>query len=372
MDLQKKLEELEKRYQEVESTNRSLSGRLSELFVLYNLARVLSTTFDLHQILTRILKLFRDSLSIRYVSLHIDPSYREMLQLESPYGTSKEGQQVVLLPKEEWLDHHSEPGPILRLVRDESDARILDGDVPVLFPLELAGFPLFISGKKVAGFLNFFREAENPFTQDEIRFFGQLAQELSNILDKVVLFVQTREDTYRDHLTGTYNRRYFNQRIEMEIKRAERYKRNLSLLMIDIDNFKDLNDEYGHITGDEVLKNLVAIAQKNLRSSDVLCRYGGEEFVALLPETNARNAFIAAEKLRIAIEQNLAIVEAGIKRPVTVSIGVSNFPNDAYSAKSLVEAADRRLYLAKKAGKNRTVGSENERDFEPLESDLSS
>ena len=126
------------------------------------------------------------------------------------------------------------------------------------------------------------------------------------------------------------------------------------MLMIDIDDFKLVNDTYGHITGDEILKELTKILKKNLRNSDILSRFGGEEFVALLPETNSQNAFLTGEKLRTEVENKLIIPEDH-KKNVTISIGVANYPVDAYSAEKLVDKADRRLYQAKNKGKNSTV-----------------
>jgi diguanylate cyclase (GGDEF)-like protein len=132
--------------------------------------------------------------------------------------------------------------------------------------------------------------------------------------------------------------------------------------MIDIDNFKQINDQFGHMIGDEILKKLAELLGKNLRNSDILVRFGGEEFVALLPETNAHNAYIASEKLRTAIESTLSIPisSSDNNKKVTISIGVSNFPVDADSTKDLIQQADHRLYLAKSKGKNCTVTAQLE------------
>jgi len=359
MNIQKKLTELEKKYQEVENTNQTLSHRLSELFILYNLTRILTTTFDLNKVLDNIFQLFQESLTVDFSSLILSESFTTNLNLDQYYGSSKKNNNSIILPNDTIYQSILKTKKIEVKTIESSDEIVFKNKKSISFPIQFLGIPLIISDQKVIGLLSFFREDKSIFSQEEIEFYQRITQEVSNILDKIFLFHQTREDTFRDHLTGVYNRRYFNQRLEMEIKRAERYNRNLSILMIDIDNFKQINDQFGHIIGDEILKKLVELLENNLRNSDILVRFGGEEFVALLPETNSQNAYIASEKLRTAIETKLSIPisSPNNKKKVTISIGVSNFPIDADSTKDLIQQADHRLYLAKSKGKNCTVTS---------------
>jgi diguanylate cyclase (GGDEF)-like protein len=153
-----------------------------------------------------------------------------------------------------------------------------------------------------------------------------------------------------DGLTQVHNRRYFMGRAEEELHRAQRYGRAFSLLLIDVDHFKRVNDTFGHQVGDDVL---VAVARRlgtSLRSTDVLARYGGEEFVVCLPETDIERARDAAERLRAAID---AEVVPALGRSVTVSIGGAALTPDALSIPSLLKLADDALYRAKAAGRNR-------------------
>ncbi len=357
MNIQKKLFNLQKRYEEIETTNLSLSSRLSELYILYNLTHILTTTFDLNKIFRNIFQLFHDSLSIDFSSLIFIDSYAKKLNLALNYGSSKQGGKNIILPNKKIHE------AILKTKSYRSKTIVSLSEIinqkkeAISLPMQLLGFPLVISNQTIVGSLSFFRKGDTRFSREEIDFYQRIIQEVSNILDKIYLFYQTKEDTFRDHLTGVYNRRYFNQRLLMEIKRAERYKRDISILMIDIDNFKQVNDQFGHVTGDDVLKKLVDILRENLRDSDILVRYGGEEFVALLPETNSENAYIASEKLRAAVE---LILTAPIEnktngKSITISIGVSSYPASADSSDSLIRLADERLYLAKNKGKNCTV-----------------
>ncbi len=166
-----------------------------------------------------------------------------------------------------------------------------------------------------------------------------------------------------DRLTGLFNRRFFDNQIAFEVERAARYGHAVSLVMIDIDHFKKVNDSLGHQKGDEVLAAVGALVEANTRSSDIAARYGGEEMAVILPETNREHAAIAAEKLRRRIESES---EARTKVLVTVSIGVATAgpgseagprpePGGKTTPAHLVEAADAALYAAKERGRNRVV-----------------
>lgn len=153
-----------------------------------------------------------------------------------------------------------------------------------------------------------------------------------------------------DPLTKIYNRAYFNTRIGQEIDRAHRYKTRLSLILFDIDHFKGINDTFGHLSGDDVLKEISSLCQKNIRSSDLLARWGGEEFVILIPEPKKDAAMLLAEKLRFIIEDNTFKID----RQVTCSFGVADY--DGEEKKDVfISRADNALYSAKETGRNKVV-----------------
>jgi diguanylate cyclase (GGDEF)-like protein len=155
----------------------------------------------------------------------------------------------------------------------------------------------------------------------------------------------------RDGLTGTYNRRFLDERLKEEVTRAARYRQPLSAALLDIDHFKSINDSLSHAIGDDVLQVLATVVSEQLRDTDLLVRYGGEEFVVLLPLTALENAGKAAEKVRAAVEEHdWKSVHPGLR--VTVSIGVAEMTSPEVPD-SLIDAADRKLYEAKKAGRNR-------------------
>ena len=159
-----------------------------------------------------------------------------------------------------------------------------------------------------------------------------------------------------DSLTGLYNRRYLSAHLEGQLQRAEASGKVLSLLMFDIDHFKEVNDTYGHAAGDDVLCELARRAEQNVRSFDTVARYGGEEFVVVMQDTEIEVAQTVAERLRIDLAATpYALKSVDTEQSVTVSVGVAVVENGNYNAQDLLERSDKALYEAKSLGRNRVV-----------------
>ena len=181
-----------------------------------------------------------------------------------------------------------------------------------------------------------------------LTFTEQAALALANLRLRQKLHVQS----IRDPLTGLYNRRYMQETLERELRRSARGKKTLGLIMMDIDRFKKFNDEFGHEVGDKLLVELGQHIGRQFREYDIPCRYGGEEFMVLLPETLKKDAFTLAEQIRVEIEKQSLIVRRE-SIPITVSIGVASLPDDTLDLETLIDKADQALYEAKKRGRNR-------------------
>jgi diguanylate cyclase (GGDEF)-like protein/PAS domain S-box-containing protein len=162
---------------------------------------------------------------------------------------------------------------------------------------------------------------------------------------------QLREQAMHDPLTGLFNRRYLEETLERELSRAERLGQPVSLIMSDLDYFKTVNDRYGHLAGDDVLRVFGKLLQHNARDSDIFCRYGGEEFLLVLPGLSLENARERAEQLRTGLE-SISIVAASTPIHITASFGVAAYPRHGCSANQLIAAADEALYAAKENGRN--------------------
>lgn len=196
------------------------------------------------------------------------------------------------------------------------------------------------------------RTGHEGFTEEDEDVLLNFSFHAAFALEKARLHQEVRQLATIDGLTGLYNHRAFQERIETEIDRARRFGSKVSLLMMDIDFFKKLNDTYGHSTGDEVLRRIGCKIVDNIRNIDFAARYGGEEFAVVLPDTPVEGARVTAERIRESVrDYRINLGEKLIS--VTVSIGVATFPDNASSRVELIEKADAALYKAKKEGRDR-------------------
>ena len=196
----------------------------------------------------------------------------------------------------------------------------------------------------------------NAFDPGDIPPLESVADICANAIQNAHYFERVKHMAYVDGLTGAYNRRYFETRVQEEIERAKRYTGAMSLIMVDLDHFKRLNDEFGHLMGDDVLRQISTTFSQNLRKVDVACRYGGEEFAIIVPETTGEDAYYVAEKLRKVVHNT---VFPGLPRPVTITAGVASYPANGSNRDELIKAADAALYAAKQAGRNTVVAAQS-------------
>jgi diguanylate cyclase (GGDEF)-like protein len=214
--------------------------------------------------------------------------------------------------------------------------------------------PLLVSNR-VMGSLQLFAAAET-FTREDAQLLWIISLVAENMLTRESAHEGLMRFAFTDFLTGLKTRGYFEQQLELEIKRSERKKQRFALLMIDIDRFKMLNDRHGHRVGDQILRDVASILIKDMREVDTVARYGGDEFVIILPETSGSGALFVAQRLRKAVEQ--AKFFAGSPNQVellSLSIGIAVFDTDAQFRRDLIEFADAALYAAKSQGRNQVV-----------------
>lgn len=207
--------------------------------------------------------------------------------------------------------------------------------------------------KTVVGILYLASAFENAFNAETIELLNIIANEATIVINNAMFYDQFKLLAITDGLTKCYNHRHFQEVLESEFQRAKRYKLTFSLLIGDIDNFKKINDTYGHQVGDIVLKGISSLLKRNVRELDVVARYGGEEFAVIMPETDTRGAYGTAERIRHSIEE---YIFAGLPANtyVTISIGVGTYPDLKVASKfDFIEKIDKALYRAKEEGKNR-------------------
>jgi diguanylate cyclase (GGDEF)-like protein len=217
--------------------------------------------------------------------------------------------------------------------------------------------PLRAKGR-IVGVLNLNRPAVDGFSPQEIRLAEAISAQAGLAIANARLYQQTREMSFTDALTGIPNRRYLFSRLEQELSRSLRFGDELTVLMMDLDLFKQVNDAHGHTVGDAVLRGIAVALQRNVRKVDMVARYGGDEFVVVLPRIAREEAIEVAEKLRRAVAATPLPAPAGAGPVrVTVSVGVAGFGHEATDVAALIEKADAALYEAKRAGRNRVAAA---------------
>jgi diguanylate cyclase (GGDEF)-like protein len=322
--------------------------RALQLEAINAIAKQTTAVLDLKELLSKVCSLIRHAFPVSHVSVLL-----------------KEEEDIVLRA------HHGDLTPRMleggRLPASaglwgralEAGRTIIESDVRaasdyVGFFVETASrmcIPLVCFGQTL-GVLVLDSAQMNAFHANDVQSLESVADICSNAIQNAHYVDRVKQLAYLDGLTGIFNRRFFELRIAEEIERARRFGVGMAVIMVDIDQFKRLNDEFGHLLGDEVLRQVSSIFHQQLRKIDVVCRYGGEEFAILLSQTNPQHAFSVAEKLRRLVE---TWQFPGVARPVTISAGAASYPDHGTTRDELVKAADAGLYAAKLAGRNRVL-----------------
>lgn len=233
--------------------------------------------------------------------------------------------------------------------------KIMDaGSVGGMSFLKSVVYMPFYAEKKLLGVILISGLRENLFSEKQIDSLKVLSNQIAITMEKVHLYEEVQQMSINDGLTGLTVHRHFQEKLELELKRMARYGGNLSLVMADIDFFKKINDTYGHLAGDFILKTIALILKNHTASTDIVARYGGEEFVLVFPESDKDVAHMKAVKIRKDIE-SYKFVFNSIPIKVTMSMGVAGYPVDATTRRSLIEKADKALYKAKEEGRNRVI-----------------
>lgn len=333
--------------------------KVKEFEALYQLGQTMTSTFNLQDILTRISQTVSTLLRAQAMSLMLLSPDGRSLSTVAGYNLSEEAFQVV-----EMLRTRQELSPSLVAVRERHPVAIADLSADTVYgawgqaALErgyrsLLAIPL-IAQDRALGCMNLYLTERHDFDADEIQLLTTFATQAAISIENARLFEETRQLAITDELTGLANHRQFYQQLAREVRRAQRYKRPLTLLMLDLDHFKQYNDKFGHLAGDQALRETAEVLRRNARDVDILARYGGEEFAIILPETDLERALIHAERARAAIATHgFRGKDSDPQGDLTVSIGVATLTPAIRKIEELVHDADQALYRAKAQGRNR-------------------
>ncbi len=335
-----------------------LRRQVDELSVLCEISRELSSSLKHEALLQKIvesaasllqcgmcsLMLFEDdkqSLRIRYAVPEPDEA---MLNARIVPGTGVAG----------WVVENEKPLLIEDITKDERFKPRDGGSSKRKYTTRsLLSVPLMI-GSEIVGVLNVNNKANNAvFNEHDLANLNMLASQAAVSIENARLYETLQRLAVTDPLTKLFRRNHFEEQLEQELGRCRRYGRPLSLMMLDIDYFKRVNDTYGHPVGDTVLQALAGLLRRYGRKDDVICRFGGEEFVAYLVETDEDGAKLAAERIRSAAEAQAISIGGGRELRITVSVGTASYPAAGDNGGELVRKADLALYAAKHGGRNR-------------------
>lgn len=335
-----------------------LKRNVYELKALYNVSYISNTIFDSNELLKKVIKTIKDSMGVEKGLIFVFPLDVDAPNSETLIFDSRKVRTLAEISVKEF-ESEIDTAQLIRARRQPILFDLSKGKSPVSGSYQFnfsedtqsyLGVPM-LSKEEVFGVIILEnRKDKKSFSDADLNLLTNISTQVSFAYENLILY----ELAITDGLTRLFVHRHFHERLEEEINRAKRYNSRVSMLMMDLDNFKDFNDSYGHQFGDRVLRDISNLIRSNVRECDIASRYGGEEFAIMLPQAEKDKAVIVANRIKNKIEkhrfdfQNKDIF-------LTISVGVSSFPDEAYDKNSLIEIADKRLYEAKRMGRNRVV-----------------
>jgi diguanylate cyclase (GGDEF)-like protein len=319
--------------------------RARQLQAINAIAQQTTAVLELEDLLGRVCELIQEAFQVSHVSLFLREDHD--LVLRAHHGTL-----TPRIPQGGRFPASNEPwASILAGNRTATESDLCSATSTKFFAESASRMRIpLVSFGQTLGVLALDSSLPDAFRDGDLQSLESVADICATAIQNAHYVERVKQLAYIDGLTGIFNRRFFELRILEEIDRARRYGTGMAVVMADIDQFKRLNDEFGHVLGDEVLRQVSSLFHQQVRKIDVVCRYGGEEFGILLTQTTAAHAMNIAEKLRKMVA---GWQFPGVPRTVTISAGTAAFPDHGTTRDELVKAADAALYAAKQAGRNR-------------------
>ena len=335
----------------LERANEELESRLAEIFFTHEFFKALTSFTSVEDVCSLMVDGCNGILGAEISCVYLFRRDDWTLHLRASQGRPESAFRRVVPVSETVLGWAFREGTVQHELVDHSGAAA-DWVVDPAEIISQAAVPLR-AGEHVFGVLVMASSTHRELSGPEMERLQVLGNQSSLSLQNALLHGELERLSVTDRLTELYNHGHFQQRLEEEFKRSSRFGHPMSLIMLDIDDFKEFNDSFGHVRGDDVLKAVSSIIRASLREMDIAARYGGEEFVVVLPETDRDGAAAVAHRIREDVEQRGFLIEDTGTVGRTVSVGVAAYPRDAGSALELLESADAAMYRAKRAGKNR-------------------
>jgi diguanylate cyclase (GGDEF)-like protein len=333
---------------QLEDSNKKLTSSIAEFFTLQQISQAISSIFDMNELLQFVNDIIIGVMGVSTSNIALYSSGGDRLKVQVSNIFNKKDRAILTdnINTPYLKDAVDQGRTILNNTVNPDDYDFTRGrNIRSLLCV-----PLLVKGKS-HGCVLIEHSIPEAFDEDNVRLLEIITQQISIAIDNARLYEQLQEFANTDGLTQIYNRVFFQNRLQDELEQAQQLGYEVSVILYDIDNFKRFNDSYGHLFGDIVLKMLAQLVKESIRKDDIVARFGGEEFIILLPHTGKELACEKAEELRKKISE-LTIRDKDVAASVTVSMGVSTFPTLAQTELTLLNSADEALYEAKNSGKN--------------------
>jgi diguanylate cyclase (GGDEF)-like protein len=342
--------------EELKAVNQQLEAHIGEMELLLEVSKAVSGTIDLPEQLETLGKQVCARLAVNDFSVMLVDDVTHQLVIEAAAGEHASQARGARFHLGEGVAGEAAAQGHTIYVRDvEKDPRYVALPGRKRAPGALLAVPLRSKGRAL-GVMNLSRPRTDSFSAQEIRLAEAIGSQAALSIAGARLYQQTLELSFTDSLTGVPNRRQLFLRLEQEFSRSVRFGDPLTLMMLDLDRFKQINDQHGHTVGDGVLRGVATLLRRNVRKVDVVARYGGEEFCVVLPRVGKQEAMDVADKLRRSVAAGaMPGPEGGQPLHVTISVGVAALGVDAEDVTTLVEKADAALYEAKRLGRDRVA-----------------
>ncbi len=339
---------IRKREKDIDEKTVNYLKTIRELNILNELSASLHTALDKESIFEQIVQKSRELLKAEKAAILLIDKYKRVTDFYTSLGPTGDCKCAV-------------KGTIKKVIEDMTILRTRDimkhpsfSSFPTAHPDIKSAIlvPLLLRGEAIGVICVTDKKEADEFTPEDEDMLLNLAFHSALAIEKVQLHEEVLKIAATDGLTGLYNHRTFQEKLKEELERARRFKHKVALVMFDIDHFKEFNDTYGHLKGDEMLQRVACIMTDNIRTIDFAARYGGEEFALILPEVSYEGALVVAERIREKVEKHRLKIN-GQSVSVTISGGIAIYPDDATSREELIEKADKALYLSKRTGRNK-------------------
>lgn len=334
-----------------------LKRKIEELSIFNEIGKTLTSTLDIKEVLNIIMMKIRELLKPDNWSLLLKDEAKKDLYFEIVVGERAEKLKNMRLRLGEgiagWVAENGEKLLIQDVSKDERFSSSVDMGTGfetksvVCVPLKCKG--------KVLGIIELINKiSKDEFSEEDLFILTTLADYAAIALENAQFFQKVRELTITDDVTRLYNSRYMYDYLDQELRRSQRYGMELSIIFLDLDFFKNINDTYGHLIGSRLLREVAQVILKGLRSVDIAIRYGGDEFVAILPSTSKEGAIQVAERIRQSLNDTIFLQDEGLRIQQRASFGVATFPHDGTSKLDLIRQADMAMYHVKNTTRNGT------------------